>query len=331
MSGGYRLQQRARDGIYRVTWTEDGRTRSLSLGTRDRSEAERGYAQFIAGLDNPAPPSDATVEDVLRFYEEAKRDKVRSPDAIKYAAAALSRHLGSLEPGHLVSTALEKYAVLRAGEGAANGTIVKDVQMLRAAVRFAAAEGWKIDVLPMPMPVSAPPPRDRWLTRDEARSLLEATPSLHLETFIVLGLTTAARSGAIVDLTWDRVDLRAGLIDYGAGHGNKRRVVSPMNDRCRAAVEAAAKFRESDYVIEWRGKPVRKIKTAFNKARARAGLSDDVTPHILRHTSATWMAQAGVKMGRIAQMLGDSIEVVERVYAKHHPDYLKDAANAVDF
>lgn len=331
MRGGYRLQARARDGIFHVNWTEGGRTRSVSLGTRDRREAERGYAQFLAGLDNPEPTDRPTVDDVLEFYEEAKRGKVRSPDGIKYASLALRRHLGRLEPGHLVSTALDNYAALRRSEGVAAGTIAKDVQILRAAVRFAKGAGWNIDVLPMSMPVRLPPPKERWLTRDEAKKLVDAAESLHVETFIIIGLTTAARSGAIVDLTWDRVDFAGGTVDFGEGYGNKRRVVAPMNARCRAALEEAAKFREGDYVIEWRGAPVKKIKTGFNATRKRAGLSTDVTPHILRHTSATWMAQAGVPIARIAQMLGDSEDVVRRVYAKHHPDYLRDAASAVDF
>lgn len=327
----YRLQRRKRDGIYGVVWTEGARTKRLSLGTRDRSEAERGYAQFIAGLDNPAPPERKTISAILEAYEIAKKAKVRSPDAIKYAAVALKRHLGLLEASHLVLPALEDYARRRGLEGVGSGTIAREIQTLRAAVRWAYATGWRIEVLPMPMPVRLPPPRDRWLTQAEAAALIGAADSLHIETFIVLGLTTAARAGAILELTWDRVDLAAGRIDYGRGHGNKRRVVAPVNARCRSALEEAARYRESDFVVEWRGKQVRSIKTAFNAARTRAKLDDSVTPHILRHTSATWMAQKGVPISRIAQLLGDNETVVQKVYAKHHPDYLQDAVDAVDF
>jgi integrase len=57
-----------------------------------------------------------------------------------------------------------------------------------------------------------------------------------------------------------------------------------------------------------------------------------VTPHILRHTAASWMAEGGVDMFRISRFLGHSdTKVTERRYAKLHPDFLADAAEALDF
>jgi integrase len=51
-----------------------------------------------------------------------------------------------------------------------------------------------------------PAPRERHLTRAEATALLaEAQP--HILLAIRVMLSTAARVGAVLDLTWDRVDL----------------------------------------------------------------------------------------------------------------------------
>jgi hypothetical protein len=41
------------------------------------------------------------------------------------------------------------------------------------------------------------------------------------------------------------------------------------------------------------------------------------------------MAQSGVPLWEIAGMLGNSVRMVEQVYAKHHPDYLAGASAAV--
>jgi len=53
---------------------------------------------------------------------------------------------------------------------------------------------------------------------------------------------------------------------------------------------------------------------------------------MLRHTAASWMAERGVDMFRISRYLGHSdTKVTERRYAKLHPDFLADAADALDF
>ena len=58
---------------------------------------------------------------------------------------------------------------------------------------------------------------------------------------------------------------------------------------------------------------------------------EDATPYTLRHTAATWMAQRGVPMWEIAGLMGHtSTRMVERVYAKHHPDHMQKATRALD-
>jgi integrase len=64
------------------------------------------------------------------------------------------------------------------------------------------------------------------------------------------------------------------------------------------------------------------------RAAAKAGLKD-VSPHVLRHTAATHMARAGKPLWKIAKILGNTIDVVERVYAKHCPDDLRDTVNSI--
>lgn len=68
------------------------------------------------------------------------------------------------------------------------------------------------------------------------------------------------------------------------------------------------------------GKPVADIKSAFQAACRRAGLNG-VTPHTLRHTSATWLMQAGVPKWEAAGFLAMSLETLEKTYGHHHPDH----------
>jgi integrase len=83
-------------------------------------------------------------------------------------------------------------------------------------------------------------------------------------------------------------------------------------------------------VVEYADTPVRSIKKALARAARRAGLSW-VSPHVLRHTAAVWMTEAGRPMAEIAQYLGHTdSRLTERVYARFSPDYLRGAAAALE-
>lgn len=81
-------------------------------------------------------------------------------------------------------------------------------------------------------------------------------------------------------------------------------------------------------VIEYRGKPILSIKQGFQAAAKRAKLPW-VTPHLLRHTAATWMVQRGVPFEMVAKFLANSKEMIERVYGHHSPEWLRVAADAL--
>jgi integrase len=206
-----------------------------------------------------------------------------------------------------------------------DGTIRRELSVLRAALRWQDPNTKAVVALP-----PAAPPKDRYLTTSEFQSLLAAAQASHVKLFIVLALATAARKEALLTLTWDRVDLSRGIINLGRGVRQKGRAVVPVNDFAREWLQKAQAAAVSDFVIEWAGGAVASIRTGFDAACAKAGFTD-VTPHVLRHTAAVWMAEAGVRMSEIAQYLGhrDS-RTTERVYARYSPEYLQTAAAALD-
>src|SRR5262249_21046728 len=149
-----------------------------------------------------------------------------------------------------------------------------------------------------------PEPRDRWLTRKEAAALLREALSeprvrLHLPLFILVGLYSGARKEAILSLRWSQVDLQSGRIDFhtpGARRTNKRRARIPIPARLLGHLRRASKRgTEIGFVISENGKRLGDVKRGFSSACRRAGLQD-VSPHVLRHTCATWLMQRGVPM-----------------------------------
>src|SRR5262249_31310464 len=82
------------------------------------------------------------------------------------------------------------------------------------------------------------------------------------------------------------------------------------------------------YVCEYQGRAA-DPKKAFNRVVARAGLAGTaVVRHTFRHTSVTWLMQAGEDKWEVARVAGMSIEPLERTYGHHHPDHQVGVGNA---
>lgn len=84
-------------------------------------------------------------------------------------------------------------------------------------------------------------------------------------------------------------------------------------------------------MVEWAGGPVQSVKKGFRAATVAAGL-EGVSPHVLRHTAAVHMAEAGISMDEIAQYLGHSdTRITASTYARYSPEHLRKAAKALEF
>ncbi|RFD20120.1 site-specific integrase [Komagataeibacter melaceti] len=328
-----------RNGYFYAQWWDPQKgKRRVSLGTKDRATAKRALGQLMAGLASPEPPARPSIDRIMQGYLEDRRPRVASFASLEHASSAICEHLGYLQPDNLTTQVCRAYAKTRHEQGRrglppgqwrplSDGTIIKELVTLRTALRWAVREKW-IDSAPAIEVPRAPKSRERWLTHQEANRLIAVTTTPHVRLFILLALYTGARSGAIFELQWDQVNLEQRIISFGQGTGNKGRSIVPMVPQLYEALIQAAEGRTTDWVIEYRGQRIHKIKTAFNKRAAKAGL-DDVTPHTLRHTCATWMVMAGVPFEMVAKFLGNSVEMIERVYGHHSPDWLKKATDAL--
>jgi integrase len=324
------LWRHSDSGVYYIIFRRvDGKRTRKTCGTKNEGEAKAIFDRYLAELARPERPIDITVREILRGYLTDHSPNVASPNSLRHSVNALIANMGNLYPHQLSDARLRQFAHARMAKGRKAGTVARDVQILRAALRWALRQSPKwIDAEPIfRMPVKQTPPRDRWLTRDEADALINACQANHIRLFILLALHTTKRTGAILSLKW--ADIKDGIICFGTGSGNKRRGDVPINDTLAKALSEAKMLATTPYVIEYGGGRVLSIKTGFKNACQRAGIAN-VTPHTLRHTSASWMAMAGIPMAEIARVLGNSEAICERVYAKHSPSHMRRAVAALE-
>ena len=229
----------------------------------------------------------------------------------------------------------------------------RELEDLRAAINHHRREGLCSEIVSVVLPPRADA-RERWLTRSEAARLLWAAwrarqvmrdkatlraVGRHVARFILVGLYTGTRSAAICGAALmptvgrGHVDLEQGVFyrrAVGRRQTKKRQPPVKLPPRLLAHMRRwAARGLARKTVVEWNGKSVESVRKGFAAAVEAAGLGADVTPHILRHTCATWLMQGGVNLWDAAGFLGMTVQQLEATYGHHHPDYQREAITAL--
>lgn len=314
-------------GKWYITWTGPNGSKRRSTGQENEADARRFLEDWLAHKDRP---ESVTVEYVWKAYCKEKDGQ----PAVKRMGSewhSIGPHFGYLEPDQITVDHCRSYMRARRDIGRKDGTILTELNDLSTALHWAVKRKI-IDRAPHIEKPPKPDPKNRWLTEAEIQQLLAAAKEPHIKLAIQLMLSTAGRKGAILDLTWDRVNFQDNSINLALADGTRRkgRAHVTMSKSIRAALLEAKEGALTDHVIEWAGRPVKNIKRGFAKAVTDAGL-EDVTPHVLRHTAAVHMAKRGVSMPMIAQYLGHSDDrITQRVYARFAPDHMRLAADALD-
>lgn len=312
--------QRFRGG-FALVWHENGKRRRRQLASTDRQSAEAEARKLWSGAEDRSPWTVGRVMSVYLASIAEKPSHQRRQDAWK----AMRGFWENVDPALIDETMCQRY---RSTRHVSNTTARYELQQLSTALRFARGRFEGAPKLWFP---PLPEGKIRHLTRDEFDRFLDAVKADHARLYVMLGVHTAARPTSILQLTWDRVDFMRRLIDFtppGHVRTNKRRTVLPVNDELLPELQKGFEARTCEYVIERGGKPVACIKKAFQAASERSTVR--VTPYMLRHTGAVWMAEGGVPMAEISQFLGhDRIDTTARHYARYSPDYLRRAANAL--
>ena len=294
-----------------------------------RARAEGYLAQYLASKYEPKPSASPALADVLLFYKNEHAPHTLSESKILHQIDNLEKFWGDKTLADVSASNCRAFAKSRPTTAAR-----RDLETLRAAVNFWHAEKHPLAFIPKIVMPARPERRERWLTHEEARQLRKAAMKVpHLYRFIVIGLMTGSRSGAILKARWDWVDFERGIMRR-RGHGES---AAANKQRPPVRIEGAflrllRLWKRKDgplgrLVVHYNGMPVTKLRRSFWTAVKAAGLLGKISPHTLRHTRATWLMQSGtVTPWEASGSLGMSLKVLEEIYAHHAPEYQSNAA-----
>jgi integrase len=342
--------------IEQAVWViRDGSVkRSTGCGPRETDRAEKALRDYLNAKPTKRirdrDPAAVLIADVIAIYTEDVASKHARP---KETAARLARVLdvmGDRTLDYLNKQTCGGYVKKRGSQAAAR----RELEDLRAAVRHHWEAGLCCALTPVILPDRGEG-RERWLTRKEAAHFLrtarrmrqqcfgrptERSIAEHVARFFLVGVYTGTRAGAICGAALDHPTIGRSWIDLENGifyrqaigkrrQRNKRQTPVRLPPRLLAHLRRwKRKGIAIRSVIEWNGKPVKRINKAFRSVREAAGFGRDVIPHTLRHTCATWLAQRGVPTWEAAGYLGMTEQTFIDVDGHHHPDHQKNAVNA---
>lgn len=334
-------RQKARVVEHRGKWAVYINRKRYSTGLAatgdNRASAERTAREFRAALQKKL--AGETCGGILQAYlddmpRRANAKTVSSPYvyAKKAVAAFFSEHL----PEQVTRDECRAYVEKRRAEGKADGTIRKEIDILKAALR------WFDPHTPARFDAPSPGrPRERWLTREEFRRLLEAAHRTHIKTFLHVAICTGARKAAILDMTWDtHINFERRTIWPGFKPGGKNRAAPIlMTGACYEWLRQQRERAETPWVVEYAGEKVLDVKKGLLGAYGRAGLVDIHAPaHVLRHTAGAWMAMGDVERGvepvpllEISKRLGHSSPAVTYSHYAHlSPTHMAASTRALE-
>jgi integrase len=332
-----------RDGSYQ---------QSTGCLAHDTFGAERALAVYLANKHARAAragnrdPDQVPIADVLTIYLRDIVPHHSRPKETKSRIKALDLFFSDKMLDYVTGETCRDYAKQRSTDAAAR----RELEDLRAAINHHRREGLCNKIVEVVLPPERPA-RERWLTRSEAarliwsawqyREIQKGQPTdrrsrRHVARFILVALYTGTRASAVCGAALERtvgrgwIDLNHGVFyrrPPGRRETKKRQPPVPLPRELLAHLRRW-KRRGQRFAVEWNGKPVQSVDKAFANVVADAGLGHDVTPHVLRHTAATWLMQAGTDLWEAAGYLGMTVETLSVRYGHQHPDHLADAKRA---
>lgn len=321
-----------RDGFW-VQIFVDGRRRTFKTSTL--SQARTLYRRLqTEKVDRQLNPAKYRAQAPLTIREwvdrclagSSNRDKKKEQQRCRYWSALWGSRA-------LVSVTAEDIrhhrAVMLATGDYAPATVNRYLSALRRILMLACQEH-KISHHPMRGLKFLPEPqKDRFFSNEELRHLQQSLPPEEWR-MAAFALGTGMRLGEQLGLKWSVIDWESKTATIPLSKSGKVRRV-PLSDEVLAILRDS--FSESPYVFPHPHDPlrpadVRETSKRFHDRLTQAGITG-ASWHVLRHSFASRLLQAGTDIVTVSKLLGHSTITTTMRYAHHAKGALANAVNVV--
>jgi integrase/recombinase XerD len=308
-------------------------------------------SRTVAG-ERPAARVPGAIADALRTYLDhlvvergIAENTLRSyrRDLRRYAEYLAGRGVADL--GEVAESDVGEFlATLREGEPGhpplAAASAARTLVAVRGLHKFAVLDGMLSTDVAREVHPPAPPRRlPKALPLDRVEQLLEACRlddplGVRDRALLELLYSTGARISEAVGLDLDDIDLETRSVLL-AGKGGKQRLV-PVGRPAVAAIDAYRVRTRPGLAAKGRGTPALFLNArggrlsrqsawqVLRSAADRAGVTEPVSPHTLRHSFATHLLEGGADVRVVQELLGHASVTTTQVYTLVTVDSLRE-------
>lgn len=176
-----------------------------------------------------------------------------------------------------------------------------------------------------------------FISEDELLIILTNTPYQYLKDIFTVGFYTGLRLGELINMHWSWVDFSQNQIIVKCSENfltkSKKERIVPMSDKVRLIIFNRFNFATHQpnevvlYRIQGRKLHQETISRQFKQAVRKSYLNEKIHFHSLRHSFASLLAQKGVSLYIIKELLGHEDLATTQIYSHLHKQNLMDAVN----
>lgn len=146
------------------------------------------------------------------------------------------------------------------------------------------------------------------ISKEQIASLINAIENTKHKTIIMLAYACGLRVSEVVSLKVKQVDGQRKILFVERAKGKKDRIVSLSPGMLIMLREYYKKYKPTDYLFEGQFEnahlTTRSIQNVLQKAKEKAGIKQDGSMHMLRHSFATHLLDKGIDVVFIQKLLG---------------------------
>ncbi len=302
----YRPKYKDKDGnvraskVYWIKYYRNGKPYRESAKSEKLSDARNLLKRREGNIAHGKPPGihldrvtfEDLKKDLLTDYELNNR---KSKWRVEISIAHLERFFEGWRVVNITPSEIQQFVNERKKEGASAATINRDLSALKRMFSLGAKYG-KVGSIPHAEKFKENNVRKGFLEHESYKKLHDALPS-YLQPVLTFAYHTGWRRGEILNLTWDRVNLKVGTVRLETGETKNDRARNlVLIDELKALLRQLWNKRKNldcNYVFTRNGKRIKDFRGAWKKACTDTGLQGKLF-HDLRRTGVRNSVRAGI-------------------------------------
>ncbi|SPF42642.1 conserved hypothetical protein [Syntrophobacter sp. SbD1] len=282
-----------------------------------------------------APEEKMTFQELTDWYLKLEKVKAKAYfDTLKFNLASFNKEFGGIIVSQIKPSEIENFQAKQKAASYSDSYVDQQIGAAKTVINKAFDNDMvtgetvkvfkRVKKLLLKRNANA---RDKVLTVDQVENLMAALPR-HTKAILATAFYTGMRSGEILSLTWNKLDLEKKEIRLEAADtkDNEARVI-PISKELYPILKSIPRALHDNHVFLYKGKPIRSIRRGLTDACEKAGIpygrfvKDGFIFHDLRHCFNTYMRKAGVPESVIMEITGHSTrEMFDRYNKIDHED-----------